>query len=394
MRNVFKRILKRYVRKLYQNPPPVNENQLVFLSSPDFADNGRAFFEYLVENGYNNRYSIFWLVDDPEKYKHIKYKNVKFIKRKHMDIERITYRAHRTVLTSRYVIFTHSLYWVRKVQDGQTYLNLWHGCGYKGQKAERDDKVIYFDYSLVTSELYREINAYYLQSSPDKMLPIGYPRLDWFYTDKTNARRWLKEEMARRNAKKSIIWMPTYRKSTSERLSDDTLSSETGIPLIDSLDELLSLDMFCESIGVLMVLKKHILQVDFGISSSKFNSVIIMDNDMLDNENINLYEIISETDGMISDYSSIAVEYILLDKPIGYILDDYEEYGNSRPFIFENPLDYMPGEHIYSKDELRTFINNVSLGIDNNASKREELKFLLLNPCDGYSKRVADYFNL
>lgn len=394
MRNVFKKILKRYVRKLYQNPPPVKENHLVFLSSPDFSDNGRAFFEYLVENGYNNKYRIIWLVDNPQKYKNVKYKNVRFIKRKHMDIERITYRAHRTVLTSRYVIFTHSIYWVRKVQEGQTYLNLWHGCGYKGQKEERDDKVIYFDYSLVTSELYRKINAFYLQSSPEKMVPIGYPRLDWFYTDKTNARMWIREEMKRRNAKKSIIWMPTYRKSTSDRLSDDTLSSQLGIPLIDTVEELHSLDIFCGSIGVLLIIKKHILQVDFEISSDALNNIIIMDNDMIDKENINLYEMISETDGLLSDYSSIATEYILLDKPIGFILDDYEEYKESRPFIFDNPLDYMPGEYIYSKDELKSYLNNVVNGVDNNARKREELKNVLLNPCNGYSKRVADYFNL
>lgn len=394
MRTVFKRLLKRCVRKLYQNPPPVKENQLVFLSSPDFSDNGRAFFEYLVENGYNNRYSIFWLVDDPEKYKHIKYKNVKFIKRKHMDIERITYRAHRTVLTSRYVIFTHSIYWVRRVQKGQTYLNLWHGCGYKGQKAGGSDKVIFFDYALVTSEMYRKPYADFLNSTVEKMLPIGFPRLDWFYSDKTDARRWIRTLKELKKADKAIVWMPTFRKSGSERLSDDSVTGQLGLPLIDNTCEMKKIDTLCRRLNVIIIIKRHFLQIDYSLNNDDYTNIEVIDNGFIETNNINLYELVAESDAMISDYSSIAAEYLLLDRPVAFILDDFTAYETLRPFFFDNPLEYMPGEHIFTLDDFTRFIENVADERDEYRSERAKMRKIMMNPCDCYSKRVVDFFNL
>lgn len=394
MRKIFKKILKRCVRKLYENPPPVNENQLVFLSSPDFADNGRAFFEYLVENGYNDRYKIYWLVDYPEKYKHIRCKNVKFIRRKHQDIERITYKAHKTVLTSRYVIFTHSIYWVRKVQEGQTYLNLWHGCGYKGQKAGGSDKIIYFDYALVTSEMYRKHYAEFLNSTEDKMLPIGFPRLDWFYTDKTNARRWIRELKEGKKADKAIIWMPTFRKSGSERLSDDTVTGELGLPLVNTVEEMKRIDELCCRLNTVIIIKKHFLQVDYPLNNEDYRNIEIIDNEFIEDKNINLYELVAGSDAMISDYSSIAAEYLLLDRPLAFVLDDLKTYETVRPFFFDNPQDYMPGEHVFTMDDFEGFIVNVAEGKDEYGSRRAAMREIMMNPCDCYSRRVADYFNL
>ena len=39
-----------------------------------------------------------------------------------------------------------------------------------------------------------------------------------------------------------------------------------------------------------------------------------------------LYELIGISDGLLSDYSSVAVDYLLLDRPLGYVLADYNIY--------------------------------------------------------------------
>ena len=43
--------------------------------------------------------------------------------------------------------------------------------------------------------------------------------------------------------------------------------------------------------------------------------------------------ILGKADALISDYSSAAIDYLILDRPIGFLLKDVEEYGNSRGFI-------------------------------------------------------------
>ncbi|MEI3411923.1 MAG: hypothetical protein V8Q57_00850 [Blautia sp.] len=36
-------------------PPKMVENRILFETNDDFTDNGRALFDYMVENGYNTR---------------------------------------------------------------------------------------------------------------------------------------------------------------------------------------------------------------------------------------------------------------------------------------------------------------------------------------------------
>ena len=56
---------------------------------------------------------------------------------------------------------------------------------------------------------------------------------------------------------------------------------------------------------------------------------------------------------MVSDYSSIAYDYLLLNRPIVYLIPDYEEYVSERGFVFHNIDMFMPGEKVrYFKDML------------------------------------------
>ena len=59
----------------------VKQNRLVFKNREnlDYTDNPRAFFDYLVKEGYNEKYEIIWLVSDLKKFRKLKYKNVKFV---------------------------------------------------------------------------------------------------------------------------------------------------------------------------------------------------------------------------------------------------------------------------------------------------------------------------
>ena len=59
------------------------ENIIIFRSGPhasayvkgmDFADNARALFEYMLENGYNEKYELVWFVKNPEEFE--QYNNV------------------------------------------------------------------------------------------------------------------------------------------------------------------------------------------------------------------------------------------------------------------------------------------------------------------------------
>ena len=90
------------VRRLRKFPPKMVKNRILFETNDDFTDNSRALFDYMVENGYNKKYELVWLVHEPEKYEKYKAENVKFIRnfKKNTTIRRAA--AYRYALTSAF----------------------------------------------------------------------------------------------------------------------------------------------------------------------------------------------------------------------------------------------------------------------------------------------------
>ena len=119
------------------------------------------------------------------------------------------------------------------------------------------------------------------------------------------------------------------------------------------------------------------------------NIVLINDNDILKN-NLQLYEILSISDELITDYSSVFIDYLLIDKPICFYIPDFEEYKTRRGFVFENVLENLPGclcknikeliEYIESDEDLymekRKSLNNLYNDIKINKSSQKILEDL------------------
>ena len=100
-----------------------------------------------------------------------------------------------------------------------------------------------------------------------------------------------------------------------------------------------------------------------------------------------------DVDALISDYSSAAYDFMHADKPIAYTLDDAEDYKLG--FLFENPLDYMPGHIVYNQEEFMDFIKDVIDGKDPYKEERRRISDLFYAYHDkNGSKRLAEYMGL
>ena len=80
------------------------------------------------------------------------------------------------------------------------------------------------------------------------------------------------------------------------------------------------------------------------------------------------------TNILITDYSSVSNDYLLLDKPIIYTLDDYEKYRESRGFKIDDPIKYYIGHHAYNPSDLQKSIIDI---IHNGDIYREERNSVL-----------------
>ena len=64
---------------------------------------------------------------------------------------------------------------------------------------------------------------------------------------------------------------------------------------------------------------------------------------------------------------------MLLGRPIGFTLDDVEEYEKSRGFVFDNIREWLPGAELFSFDQFCAFIKDTARGQDPTAEKRQRL---------------------
>ena len=101
------------------------------------------------------------------------------------------------------------------------------------------------------------------------------------------------------------------------------------------------------------------------------------------------------TDVLITDYSSISTDYVLLNKPIIYTLDDYEEYKNSRGFSIDDPKQYFVGYHVHNKEELFVAIGDCADGLDIYLNERNKMLPQMHTHVDGNaSKRILDHLGI
>ncbi len=107
------------------------------------------------------------------------------------------------------------------------------------------------------------------------------------------------------------------------------------------------------------------------------------------------YNFVGETDILITDYSSIYFDFLLTQKPIGFVIDDIDDYSDKRGFVVDNPLDYMPGEKIKDVEELKAFLDSILAGKDDWKEKRKEINDLVnFDQSLEYSKKILDFVGI
>lgn len=366
----------------------------------DCTDNTKAFFEYLMKNRYNEKYEIIWMVSEKQKFKHLHYKNVKYVTAENK-YGWSSCKAYYYGATAGFFFYTnHNADLNRYRCKGQKVINFWHGCGYKSsgknsQNVSPNSTMSYFDYALVPGPIFIETKSKYWQCPKEKLLPLGYPRYDWMLQNNL-----LKNEIFEKlffsiaPKDKVIIWLPTFRKSNLDGYAENKIKMLYPLPAINDANEMVELNSICRNANVILLIKKHPLQTEWLSTKENYSNIFFITDEELKKTDISLYQLLGVCDAMISDYSSAAVDFLLMNRPMAFVLTDFDEYEKARGFIMENPLEYMPGEKIYNFSDLTIFIQNISNGIDLYSENRKKLLPIMHNQTENYCERIANYFKL
>ena len=329
-----------------------NNNYVVYNSFPDISDNSFALFLYILDN-YPEKKNI-WLVKHLTSKKCESLINEYSINGNYILVKRDSFKGIFYYLRAKYVFFTHGLFAGAKISKQHCVINLWHGMPLKKigllEKNEISQKS---KYAIATSGFYQNIMAEAFGMKNEDVLIVGQPRNDLMFKKKDYLSNF---GINRCNSMKIVLWTPTFRQSIRGDIRLDGLFSE-NLPLV-KLNDLEVLNEFILSINSFLIIKLHPMDVLNNQVFANFSNIKIIKSKDLENFNIQLYSLLGSADILLTDFSSIYIDYLLLNRPIGFVGDDFDEYSKSRGFIFDNPEEYMPGVKIRSLEDLKTFLYN------------------------------------
>lgn len=374
---IFKTILQTILKKLPQN------NFIIFESSPDLGDNALALYEYFIEKNVNRKYKIIWFLNNENFVFPLKTSNVTFIYRNKKNLFNNLRRIYYEY-TAKF-IFDSNIF-IEKKRNDQVRMYLGHGmpikivyeyCKYIGETS----------YIITTSEFFNAIYKDIFNTDISKMKTFGYPRNDVLL--KANQFKDKKSDLF--GDSKVAIWMPTYRQhSINQTLNLE--SSNIGIPCLINEEQLFELNTILKELNIKLLFRPHPAQDLSFVKFKELDYIILANNDYLNKINLNLYQLLSIMDALLTDYSSVYYDYLLTDKPIGLTIDDIDTFFKTFDSPFENYEENIIGDIIKNFSELKTFFVNLNKEIDDTYDERYTAK----NKYHTYSndescKRIFEY---
>ena len=303
------------------------------------------------------------------------------------------------MLTAQYLIGNCNLPLHFSKKPDQIYVNVWHGTPIKHLGLNADDTFVpsantqrnylcsdyIFSHSSAMTD--RTVRAYGAAVTLDRVHEIGTPRIDLTLSTSRNDVRNMLDVSGDKDV---LLYAPTWRGSFAKKNSD--LQAQ-----IDTIREILA--QFSDTYDV-FVSVHHVMVTALKELDISFRSVP---------QNIPINVILAGVDMLISDYSSITVDYLSLDRPIALLCLDYDTYRATQGLhddLRDLPMAFcetMPALHLAVKQARKpsnfaTYVKYKSLFVplEDGAASRRGLDIILNKfpatayPADG-RKRILFY---
>ena len=279
------------------------------------------------------------------------------------------------------------------IRPGQVSLFLAHGSVTKDMKK---DKFNYnpghiVNYICNQAHFFDDVMCYQYNAKKEQLVYLGYPRCDWFYKENNIAGQLEKIGVEG----EYLIWLPTFRKNKTETRDVHSEKYESlGIPLIYTVEKLVECNDFLRQLNLHVIYKPHPIQDISTLTKTSLSNIHIISDTLLNDLGLQLYQVIAGSKALISDYSSVFFDYLLLDRPMATTVDDFEQWKDGEGFAYDLESLYDKAtEKVATLDELYSFIQDVVIGNkDSKSDARQQICKETNMYNDGNSaKRVADF---
>ena len=369
---------------------PRDKNLWVFGSNGGntFSGNPKYLFLQLVRN---KDVRCIWITANQKIFEELKKAGFEVYKKNSL-------KAYFYVLRAGVLYFDYSTFDVNFwAAGGGIKVNLWHGLPLK--KIYQDDKndlsntqnplkrLIFkifrpwtfenWDYSIATSEIFREKLSSGLGIPGEKIPVTGYPRNDVFFKQIegafTGSSKKVYDDLRtlKKDGVKLFAYFPTFRESGENPLNWLDLNAISEV---------------FRRFNSYFIIKLH--------QYSRFKLEKDFPNVIFIRQSFDFYPLLPLIDVMITDYSSIYLDFLILNRPIIFYPYDLEEYlSRNRELYFDYDA-FTPGPKARSFEELLSYIEGyLSDKEDRYRRIREKLMPRVYRYIDGESaERIYEYF--
>lgn len=281
---------------------------------------------------------------------------------------------------SEYLVDNQTLPGYFKKRSGQIYLQTWHGVplkrmgfdepdfalGSAAKKRELARRVNNWDYLTNPSSYFEKtfVPAYH---SNAVLLPMGSPRNDVLIENSPEASSNLKNQLGLSSTRKTVLYAPTFR--AASRRGNGPIELE------------MDLESWLESLGdeTQLLVRAHYLN---RLRIPQQYADRIIDVSGIDDTSL----LLSVSDILITDYSSVMFDFAVLDKPIVIYAYDLEEYADNERGTYFDLASTRPGAIVSTQMELHKEIRERLIS-DTDAEMRKNFYQKFMGSEDGTAAR-------
>lgn len=338
--------------------------------TPNSGSNARSMYNYLT--------------------KEVKYEDV-FITRKYIG-KGMTLKEMYMVASSHIYLCTHGSF---KVSKDRICIQAWHGVPLKGMnfmdKGETEKRTESWhknfnqcDIVLSSSNLYEVLLSSCIGIQKSKFVKTGFPRNDFLTMNKDVDKASIISSFQDSHLNmetKILVYLPTFRLGHKKDKLEGKLRKGNifGFETFDTKELEKNLkDNNCVIIAKLHPMEEKILSNNDWVS----DKVKLINSTWLEERQIDLYEVLRISDMLITDYSSVYFDYLLLNKPIIFMNDDLNQYRQNRGLLLEPYNFWTPGYKVGNQNEFIQAIVNSIKDPDLFTAERKQIKEMIIETED------------
>jgi CDP-glycerol glycerophosphotransferase (TagB/SpsB family) len=250
-------------------------------------------------------------------------------------------------LRANLVVHTKGLYGLPRRSNAKYFVNLWHGMPVKRLYPNPPLAQRQTDLLTVTSQVHRGNLSTTWDLPEDRIIIGGLPRGDRLL--RASAEPVPEALAAEARGRRLCLWLPTYRIASSRREHRDGRDFGNVFQLPGATPEAVAA-MF-DAHGLHAIVKPHPMADTH--ESISLPGLTVWGEDDLAARDLTLCEVLGHAELLLTDHSSIWIDYLLLGRPIIYTIGDREDYAESRGHYFTPLEEHLPGPLVDTLEGLR-----------------------------------------